>query len=191
MGAVAVIRDLVYVVFLGGALLSAAAVVGCALFVRSVRRANRVVPERRSWAPTTWLWSLREPARLHRRLRRSVALARSAVAPLRPASRGRHGRRPHPIGLVAVADDLAARAGVLDDELIRLAAAPGPWRAPALAPLASQVREVESASWRLAQLAEAWRRQLHQAALPPTSPSATPIGSRLDAFEAAMAELAG
>jgi hypothetical protein len=188
MGAVAVIRDFVYVVLLGGAFLTAAAIVGGALVVRSVRRANRVVPERRSWAPTTWLWSFREPARLHRRLRHAVALARSSVAPLRPATHGWRGRRPQPSGLVAVADDLAARAGVLDEELVRVAAAAGSWRARALAPLASQVREVEATSWRLAQLAEAWRRQLHEAALPAT---ATTVGSRLDAFEAAMAELSG
>jgi hypothetical protein len=160
----------------------------CMLAVRSVKRANRVVPERRSWAPTGWLWSVREPARLHRRLRRAATLARSSVVPLRPPRRGWRGSQPAASGLVAVADDLARRAVALDDELVGAAASPRPWRSSQLAGLAMQVQEVEAGAWRLAHLAAAWRRQLQQAALGEPVP-VLEIGSRLDAFEAAMAEL--
>jgi hypothetical protein len=62
--------------------------------VHMLRVRNRVVPEVRSAAPVRWLWSARTPARLHRRLRRSVlgcrfALDRELVAAGRARLSGR------------------------------------------------------------------------------------------------------
>jgi hypothetical protein len=45
-----------------------------------LRKQLRLRPKTRSQAPTAWLVSTSEPARLHRRLRRAAAIARSAGA---------------------------------------------------------------------------------------------------------------
>jgi hypothetical protein len=159
-----------------------AIVTTCALAVWSIRRANRVVPERRGAAPTGWLWSLREPARLHRRLKRAVRLIRAAVAPAGPPERMRRPVQPTS-ALSAVADDLVSRAAAVDDQLVMAAR-----MRPLLRGLAREVADIEHAAWRLAGTAAAWRAQLQQAALAQPLP-ALDAGSRLDAFEAAMAEL--
>jgi hypothetical protein len=157
---------------------------GCALTVRSIRRANRVVPERRDAAPTGWLWSLREPARLHRRLKRAVRLTRAAMAQMAPMAPARTRRRDQPTSaLTAIADDLVYRAAAIDDQLVAAARI-----RPLLRGLGREVAEVERAAWRLAGTAAAWRAQLQQAALAQPLPGLD-AGSRLDAFEAAMAEL--
>jgi hypothetical protein len=168
-------------------LTASAMVIGCTMAVRSVRRANRVVPDRRSAAPTRWLYSWREPARLHRRLRRAVTMARSAVAPLQPQPRRWH-QADQGGALAQMADELAQTAAAIDDQLVWAASLHPGWRRQTLAPLAREVVDVESGAWRLGRLAHAWRTQLHQAALD-ESASPLDLGSRLDAFEAAMAEL--
>jgi hypothetical protein len=162
-------------------------VLGCSMAVRSVRRANRVHPDRRSAAPLRWLYSLREPARLHRRLRRAVSLARSAVAAQQPPA---HRRRKADEGgaLSGMADELAQRAAAIDDQLVWAASIHRRWRRQTMLSLAREVADVETGAWRLARLAQVWRAQLHQAALVESSPPLD-LGSRLDAFEAAMAEL--
>src|ERR1700694_1902398 len=86
--------------------MACATVLGCTIVVRSVRRANRVHPGRRSAAPLRWLYSWREPARLPRRRRRAVTLAQSAVTSFRPpARRWRQGDGGG--SLTAMADELA------------------------------------------------------------------------------------
>ena len=59
-------------------------VVACAgaiAYVRwRLRKQLRVRPSTRSVAPTAWLVSTSEPARVHRRLRRATAVARAAAA---------------------------------------------------------------------------------------------------------------
>jgi hypothetical protein len=164
------------------AILMIAVAAGCALAVWSIRRANRVVPERRGAAPTGWLWSLREPARLHRRLKRAVRLVRAAAAPVGPQPQTQRHVQPTS-ALAAVADDLVSRAAAIDDQLVFAARV-----RPLLRGLAREVADVEHAAWRLAGTAAAWRAQLQQAALAQPLP-ALDAGSRLDAFEAAMAEL--
>jgi hypothetical protein len=166
---------------------ASAIVAGCTVAVRSVRRANRVVPDRRSAAPTRWLYSWREPARLHRRLRRAVNMARSAMTPLHPQPR-RWRRAQQGGALAQMGDELAHRAAAIDDQLVWADSLHPGWRRQTLAALARDVADVESDAWRLARLAHAWRTQLHQAALVEAA-SPLDLGSRLDAFEAAMAEL--
>ena len=153
-----------------------------ALTVRSVRRANRLVPRRRTLAPTSWLWSWREPARLHRRLRRAVHRAQAAVAPLEPPAR-RWRRTPATSALTVMAGDLTERALAVDDALVAAAG-----MRPLMPALARQVQDVELSSWQLAGTAASWRVQLHQAALAQPLPELD-LGSRLEAFQAAMAEL--
>jgi hypothetical protein len=153
-----------------------------ALTIRSLRRANRVVAGRRTAAPISWLWSWREPARLHRRLRRAVAMARAAVAsPLSPPT-GRRRAAPATM-LSTLAAELAEHAVAIDERLV----AAGRMRS-LLPALAQEVHEVERSAARLSSLAGAWRAQVHQAALTEGT-GALDFGSRLDAFEAAMAEL--
>lgn len=152
------------------------------LTVRSLRRANRVVAGRRTAAPISWLWSWREPARLHRRLRRAVSVAQTAVAPPVPPPGGRR-RSSAPSPLSALADELAGQAAAVDDRLVAAG------RMRSLMPaLAREVHEVERSAWRLSGLASAWRTQVHQAALTEGT-GVLDFGSRLDAFEAAMAAL--
>jgi hypothetical protein len=158
------------------------------LVARSVRRVNRVSPHRRSAAPVAWLYSWREPARLHRRLRRAVAVAHSAVAPLRPPQR-RWRRADQGGALAEMADELGRRAAAVDDQLVWAASLHPGWRRQTLASLAREAAEIESNAWRLAHLANRWRAQLDQAALSQAAPPLD-LGARLDAFEAAMAELA-
>lgn len=163
-----------------------AVIVGFALTVRSIRRANRIVPGRRSAAPIGWLWSLRAPARMHRRLKRAVRMAAAAAVPVEPlGEHPRSRRRSQPASaLGAVADDVARRAVAVDDWLVTTA-----WMRPLPPGLVREVHEVEEAAWRLARTAAAWRAQLHQAIVADVAPGLD-LRSRLDAFEAAMAELA-
>jgi hypothetical protein len=60
---------------------SLALLVGAFAYARwRVRKQLRVRASSRSAAPTSWLVSTSEPARLHRRLRRATAVARTAAA---------------------------------------------------------------------------------------------------------------
>jgi hypothetical protein len=170
---VSVLRSIFLVLIWMLAFLAIVTVVGCTLVVRGVRRANRVAPNRRTAAPIGWLWSLRAPARLHRRLKRAVRMAWTSVAPLAP--RG---------SLSRLADELAQRAAFIDDRLV--SAARARWL---LGGLAQEVAQVEADARRLTGLAHSWRLQLQQAALASEAVPALDMQSRLDAFEAAMAEL--
>ena len=154
--------------------LSAAAAAGCALTVYALRRANRVSPDRRSHAPVSWLWSWREPARLHRRLRRAVqscsVSAAVAATTLRP-----------------LADDLASRAATVDDELAAGGHIHWVGRRPLMARLSGSVREIERSALQLNRLATEWRTGLHQVALSESDPDLD-LGSRMAAAQAALAE---
>ena len=130
-------------------------------------------PRPQDAAPIGWLWSLRAPARLHRRLRRAVTMTRSAVTPLA-------GRQL----VVAPGRGAGPRAAFIDDRLV--AAAPTRGR---LGGLGREVAEVEVDARRLTYLAHSWRTQLQQAALASEPVPALDMRSRLDAFEAAMTEL--
>jgi hypothetical protein len=154
---------------------SAAAAAGCALTVYALRRANRVSPDRRSHAPLTWLWSLREPARLHRRLRRAVQSCCLSVATGAPTLR-------------SLADEVAGRAGRIDDELAATSHIRWAWRGPLMARLSEAVREIERSALQLNRLATEWRTGLHQVALSESQPDLD-LGSRMAAAHAALAEV--
>jgi hypothetical protein len=176
------VRELLFALFGVWVVVVCSLVVGAVLLRRAAGRRNRVMPDRPSPAPLSWLWSWRGPARLHRRLRRAVQIAEVAVAPLRQ-------RDPDVCPLVGVADDLAARAGQADTRLVAAAGAPGA-AGFARRELTFEVGEIEASAVRLSRLAATWQHQLHQASdaahgLPPLE-----LNARLDAVESALSELA-
>lgn len=150
-----------------------------ALLMRALIRANRVAPGRRSAAPLTWLVSPGYPARLHRRLRRAVAVCNFAVGTVAPAA----------VPLRDVASELTARAASLDDWIVAAQGLHTLARRPRLAQLTAEVREIETSAARLHNVSGDWRRILHQqtgAAVPLPD-----LHQRLDAVEAALQELPG
>src|SRR5436853_6409022 len=78
-----------------------------ALLMRWVRGWHRVSPHLPTLAPLSWLWSPFLAARLHRRLRRCVAIVDEALP------RGRRARRTWP-ALTNAADQLARHAADVD-----------------------------------------------------------------------------
>jgi hypothetical protein len=159
------------------------------LGVRSLSRSNRVVPDRRSPAPITWLWSWATAARLHRRLRRAAQMVAFVVAPLRPPTRGRRRPNPGTSPLVEVADTLMARVVEIDERLVAASRVAPRWRAHLVADLGRAVTEVEESVAHLGRVAAAWRSQMEAAGRYEPLP-ALDLRSRLDAVEAALAEVA-
>jgi hypothetical protein len=155
--------------------LGAATAIGWALTMRALRRANRVSPGRRSGAPLGWLWSWREPARLHRRLRRAVQSSAAVVVVGAPS-------------LQSLAAEIAERATAIDDELVAAGRIHPAWRSHLMANLTSSVRELERSAFQLNRLAAEWRARIHQLAL---SDGIGPLDlqSRMHAVEAALAEV--
>ncbi|HEY2302403.1 MAG TPA: hypothetical protein VGH66_10940 [Acidimicrobiales bacterium] len=163
--------------------------VGCWLLFRRLHRANRVVDDRRSPAPLSWLWSWNATARLHRRLRRAVQVVTYVMAPFRPpARRDRRTPPPAPGDLLGVADALLLRAAEIDERLVAASRTAWPWRAGLLRQLASAVGEVEGSVTHLQRVAAAWKAEMDAAVgwqpFPPLD-----LHSRLGALEAAMAEV--
>jgi hypothetical protein len=185
------VHDVLIALAIFGATVASAGTFGLYMLVRTVWRANRVLPERRTEAPISWLVSPREPARLHRRLRRAVQLANGSVGPLRDGSkRGRKPQKGLVSPLVEVADELVAQALHLDDRLPQAATAHPHWKGRALGELAGEVNDVEAAAFRLSRLAVTWQMEMRQAAeLSPASVAPLELRARLDAIEAALAEL--
>lgn len=159
---------------------------GSALMVRRLHRANRLVLERSSSAPTSWLWSLRRSAVLHRRLRGICQLALqasppSAAAPWRGRRRG--GASVSPLGRVA--QELVDQAVALDARLVAADRLPGRWRTQAVAALGAEVDRLEASAVRLRGLTSAWRDHVEMSAdLHPPD-----LQDQLDAVEAALGEL--
>jgi len=100
-----------------------------------VRKQLRVRPSVRSVAPTYWLMATTEPARLHRRLRRASATARTA------------GERGGPT-IAELADELQDHAVALEHHLVLLSRV---WRRERTArrDLVGQVVQLEQLSSRL------------------------------------------
>jgi hypothetical protein len=161
----------------------------CWLVARRVVRANRVVPDRRSPAPLSWLWSWGTPARLHRRLRRAVQVVAYVMAPFRPPPRGVR-RSVAPAELVGIANELVVRAAQLDDRLAAAAALAGPWRGRVFDELGAAVREVEASVMHLERVAITWRAEIEAAARMTEPLPALDVRSRLGALEAAITEVA-
>ena len=103
-----------------------------------LQKANRVSPAVRTPAPIHWMWSPREPARLHRRLRtatRDIHLAPS--------------RRSRDVPSLSVDDlrrELEYQAVELDHHLVAAARHPRAQRRALLWQLQGQVAEVERLS---------------------------------------------
>jgi hypothetical protein len=152
--------------------------VGAAMVMRSLIRANRVAPGRRSAAPLSWLASPRRAARLHRRLRRAVTASNFAVGTMAPAA----------IPLGEVAGELVQRAVSLDDWLVATLGLHPEARRYRLAQLTAEVREIEVSAARVHQLCSDWRRCLDQAT-ETTAVGLPDLHQRLDAVEAALREL--
>jgi hypothetical protein len=110
--------------------------------VRAVQKRNRVSPDVATPAPTTWLGAPGAGARLHRRLRTAVSVARAACATAPTA--------PH---LSDLAAELEREAVALDGHLViasRIKGRPGRER---MAALAQQVRKVEQVASQVSLLA--------------------------------------
>jgi hypothetical protein len=153
-------------------------VVVLALMARSLVRANRVAPKRRTAAPLSWLVSPRAPARLHRRLRRAVGVSGFAVGTIAPAA----------LPLRDVAGELVERAVTVDDWVVAAHGLYPVARTVRLAQLTAEVRQVEMSAARLHQLSCDWRRCLDQAAASVSLPLPD-LHQRLDAVEAALRDL--
>jgi hypothetical protein len=135
----------------------------------ALRRANRVDARVRAPAPITWLWSPRQPARLHRRLRGAVRLARRS-------GNGPGGGTRH------LVDELAGHAVALDRHLITAACCPASLRRARLADLAVRTATIEASAVRLTEVAAS--------VAPPADGSALQhLAERIDHVAVAHAEL--
>jgi hypothetical protein len=146
------------------------------LLLRKLARSNRISPSIPTLAPTTWLVVPERPARLHRRLRRSVGMANAAAAP----HASKKGRATSTIP--DLVDDLQRRACLVDNELVVAARAKGPLRWSMLNELERQIDEVEALATRIAGLSSAW-------AASPIPAGLEAINDRLTAMETAMHEV--
>ena len=109
-----------------------------------LQKANRVSPAMRSPAPIVWLWSPRQPARLHRRLR--TATHEIHLAPT---------RRSRDVPSLSVDDlrrELEYQAVELDHHLVAATRHPKAQRRSLLRQLQGQVAEVERLSIRLSRM---------------------------------------
>jgi hypothetical protein len=148
---------------------------GAVIYARwRLRRQLRVRPSTRSAAPTSWLVSTSEPARLHRRLRKAATVARLAGA------RG-------DATTASLAADIEDHAVALELHLVMLSRV---WRRERASrkQLVAQVVQLELLSGRLAASAVEITRPR---ALTAGSPDAlAELAERIDALDAARQELA-
>ena len=153
---------------------SIALLVGAIAYARwRIRRQLRVRPSTRSLAPTAWLVSTSEPARLHRRLRKASAVARAA---------GERGDET----IASLAEEVQDHAVALEHHLVLLSRL---WRRErdARKELVAQVAQLEHLSARLTVSAVEVTRPR---ALTAGSPDAlAQLTERIDALDAARKEL--
>ena len=163
-----------FVALLVVGLASAALFVAAIAYARwRIRKQLRMRPSTRSLAPTYWLVSTSEPARLHRRLRRASAVARAA---------GERGDTT----IAELADEVQEHAVALEHHLVVLSRL---WRRErdARKELVSQVAQLEHLSARLTVSAVDVSRPR---ALTAGSPDAlAELTERIDALDAARQEL--
>src|SRR4051794_11051882 len=170
----AVILAMLFVIFVGIPLTV------FALVMRHLARINRVSPSVPTLAPLTWTFLPERPARLHRRLRRAVLMARIATA-------GQTARGGRAVGAIPeLVGDLERRACVIDSELVVASRSRGPLRWSMLNELEHQVYEVDGLASRIAGLASAWASSAAGANGPARLEA---IGERLSALETAMHEV--
>jgi hypothetical protein len=158
-----------------GSVASIALIAGALVYGRwRLRKQLRVRPSTRSVAPTWWLVSTTEPARLHRRLRRATSVARVAAA------RG-------DATIAGLAAEIEDHAVALEIHLVMLSRL---WRRErdARRHLVEQIATLERLSARLTVSAIEVTRPR---ALSAGSPDAlADLNERLDALESARTELA-
>src|SRR5437764_14281978 len=170
--------ELILTVTLVSLLVVGVPVAAVLLVLRSLSRSNRVSPGIPTLAPLTWSVLPERPARLHRRLRRAIAMARAAAA----GHVARHGRALGAIPeLVA---DLEQRACAVDNELVVAGRARGPLRWSLLNDLEHQVYEIDALASRVAGLTSAWSTATATGGAGPAALDA--IGERLAALEGAV-----
>jgi len=159
--------------------LAVACGVCCALFAASVlwirwrlQRMVRVRPGTPSPAPVGWVMSTSEPARLHRRLRRSAASARLAATYGGPA-------------VASLAAEVEEEAVRLEVSLVALSRV---WRneRQLRKELAGQIIELEHLAARVAASSDLAR---HRAGLTGGTDHLTELRERIDAVDAARQEL--
>jgi hypothetical protein len=143
-------------------------------------RRNRISPGVRTAAPLSWLWALRSPALAHRRLRRAIQGARGALA------QGAKAGLPVD-GLAACVDELARQAVVVDAHLVVASRFAPSIRRSMLRGLRPQVTEIELLAARLAATVVS-RSTVSEDRI---ADALSRIRERLDALDAAHAELAG
>ena len=110
---------------------------------RSFKKANRVAPNVPSQVPNLWRWSMGVGARLHRRLQRVAALARSARA-----AAGAGG-----VGIADLAADLERQACAIDDQIALGRHLPTGQRIRRFFELERSVAELEQLAMRITTLA--------------------------------------
>jgi hypothetical protein len=166
-------------VVLGSMLLTGLAfLVALLLGLRSLRRRNRVSPDQPSGAPIVWLSAPSRAARLHRRLRAAVAVARMIAD--RSTAGGRLSRTAE------LAYELEAEAVSIDRHLPIVAHLAPRERTLALRRLAEQVNEVERLVSRLSLLDADERAPTR---LGHHGSAMEELARQLDALEGARAEL--
>ena len=141
--------------------------------VHSLRKRNRVSPHVRTPAPLSWLWSWRMGARLHRHLARTIAAVRACIVDSREQ-----------LGLMTMVKELEAHACAIDTQLVAVDRSPQPTRYRMLRELYAEVREVDAVAERVIRMGRAW------SGAEPSVRGLAGVGERLDALEAAMADLA-
>jgi hypothetical protein len=162
-------------VLLAGLMMVLIAVVGVVLSARAVGKRNRVSPDVASPAPKSWVSKPSAPARLHRRLRAAVSVARAATASAPSAPR-----------LAELAAELEREAVALDMQLVIVDNLVSKDRRAQLAALSSKVMEVE----RIASSLSVQAVQAQAPMLPTGEPSALDkLAHELDALEAARTEV--
>ncbi|HUW04393.1 MAG TPA: hypothetical protein VMW08_18735 [Acidimicrobiales bacterium] len=148
-------------------------VTGFLLLRRGLRRRNRVVPHSASPAPVSWLASPGAPARLHRRLRASVAVATATPSEL--------------TGVADVRADLTRRALELDRSLATAGRAKGPRRRQLLREVAAEIDDIDALAHRIDRLVS---RRDQLLAPPDGQPELDRLAEQLTAYEDAADELA-
>jgi hypothetical protein len=151
--------------------------------IHRVRVSNEVSRAYRNHPPARWLASPSVCGRLHRRLRGAVAALRLAV----PAPNRRRWRRAEPSTLEVLAREVEVHAAALDRDLMVADRQRGPVAVPARRLLAEQVRSLEVLANRIVAAA---RTATAAPGSEPTAEALRAITERLDALDAAHAELA-
>jgi hypothetical protein len=141
--------------------------------MHTIRKRNRVAPGTRSPAPISWLWSWRMAARLHRHLARTIHAVHACIVDSREQ-----------LGLATMVKELEAQACAIDRQLVAVDRSPNPTRYRMLRELYAEVRQVDAVAERVIRMGRAW------AGDEPSVRGLAGVSDRLDALEAAMADLA-